>query len=122
MKKKIIFILVIVFFAIMLLGIFIFTTKNKKENSSPAFSYEELSNMALKYFYKNNSNLLPKKEYNVGISDDVIPEYQNQNMVVIEIRHINGSINTLDARYYINIYTAKGFDDNKNEINLKIIK
>ncbi len=122
MMKKIIFILVIVFFAIMLLGIFIFTTKNKKENISTTFNYEELSNMALEYFYKNNSNLLPKKEYNVGISDDVIPEYQNQNMVVIEIRHINGSINTLDARYYINIYTAKGFDDNKNEINLKIIK
>ena len=39
-------------------------------------------------------------------------------MVVIEIRHINNGNNTLDARYYINIYTASGIDDLNNSINL----
>ncbi len=92
-------------------------TENHEKNEEP-FSYEELSNMALEYFYKEGSNLLSKKEYSVGVSEDVIPKYQNQDMVVIEIRHINGSINTLDARYFINIYTAKGFDMDENEIDL----
>ncbi len=92
-------------------------TENHEKNEDP-FSYEELSEMAIEYFYENGSNLLPKKEYSVGVSSDVIPKYQNQNMVVVEIRHINGSINTLDARYFINIYTAKGFDMDENEIDL----
>ena len=39
-------------------------------------------------------------------------------MVVIEIRHINNGNNTLDARYYIDINTAKGFDDSDNPIDL----
>ncbi len=94
-------------------------TENHEKNED-SFSYEELSEMALEYFYKNGSNLLSKKEYSVGVSSDVIPKYQNQNMVVVEIRHINCSINTLDARYFINIYTAKGFDMDENEINLNI--
>ncbi len=92
-------------------------TENHEKNED-SFSYEELSEMALEYFYENGSNLLSKEEYSVGVSSDVIPKYQNQNMVVVEIRHINGSINTLDARYYINIYTAKGFDMDENEIDL----
>lgn len=92
-------------------------TENNEKYKEP-FSYEELSNMALEYFYKNGTNLLSKNEYSVGVSEDVIPKYQNQNMVVIEIRHINGSINTLDARYFINIYTAKGFDMDESEIDL----
>lgn len=90
------------------------TKDNKK-----SFSYDDLGNMALEYFFKNTTNLLPKEEYHVGIGENVISKYQNKDMVVIEIRHINNdSNNTLDARYYINIYTAKGFDDSKNEINL----
>ncbi len=92
-------------------------TESHEKNDEP-FSYEELSNMALEYFYKHGSNLLSKDEYSVGVSDEVIPKYQNQDMVVAEIRHINGSINTLDARYFINIYTAKGFDMDENEIDL----
>lgn len=89
-----------------------------------SFSYEELSNMALEYFFKTAPvESLPenvsKDEYHVGISEDVIDEYVNQDMVVIEIRHINNDINnTLDARYFINIFTAKGFDDSENEVNL----
>lgn len=88
------------------------------EKDKEPFSHEELSNMALEYFYKNGSNLLPKNEYSIGVSEEVIPKYQNQDMVVIEIRHINSSINTLDARYFINIYTAKGFDMDESEIDL----
>ncbi len=138
-KKKIVFgiiifllILSIIFFAYFLIeksvtdrADFDFTINNNNsiENEShdlnkEAFSYDELSNMALEYFYKKGFNLLPKNEYSIGVSDDVIPKYQNQDMVVIEIRHINGSINTLDARYFINIYTAKGFDMEENEIDL----
>ncbi len=95
------------------------SVENKdNEKDKDSFSYEELSNMALEYFYKNNSDLLSKNEYSVGVSEDVIPKYENQDMVVIEIRHINGSINTLDARYFINIYTAKGFDMDESEIDL----
>ncbi len=122
MKKIFTFILAIAFFTVMLSVVFTFNSKNKGENVISAFSNEELSSMALDYFYSHNSNLLPREEYNVGVSGDVIPKYQNQDMVVIEIRHINGSINTLDARYYINIYTAKGFDDMENEINLGNLK
>lgn len=91
-------------------------TKNNKES----FSYEELSNMALEYFFKTApTESLPenvaKDEYHVGIGEDVF----NKDMVVIEIRHVNnGMNNTLDARYYINPYTAKGFDDSRNDINL----
>lgn len=58
---------------------------------------------------------MAKDEYHVGIGEDVF----NKDMVVIEIRHVNnGMNNTLDARYYINPYTAKGFDDSRNDINL----
>lgn len=93
---------------------------NQKQDDKKSFSYEELSNMALEYFLKNGDDVfLPKEEYHVGIDNKVIPKYQNQDMIVIEIRHINNNINnTLDARYYINIYTAKGFDDLENEIDL----
>lgn len=91
-------------------------TKNNKKS----FSYAELSNMALEYFFKTTSTeSLPenvaKDEYHVGIEEDVF----NKDMVVIEIRHVNnGMNNTLDARYYINPYTAKGFDDSRNDIDL----
>lgn len=92
---------------------------NVKQNRPRPFSNEELGNMALEYFFKNGDIFLPKEEYHVGIDNKVIPKYQNQDMVIIEIRHINNNINnTLDARYYINIYTAKGFDDLENEIDL----
>lgn len=93
-------------------------TKNNKKS----FSYEELSNMALEYFFKTApTESLPenvaKDEYHVGIEEDVF----NKDMEVIEIRHVNnGMNNTLDARYYINIYTAKGFDDSGNEIDLNL--
>lgn len=87
-----------------------------------SFSYEELSDMALEYFFKKGDVLLPKEEYHVGIDDKIIPKYEDLgDMVVIEIRHINNNINnTLDARYYINIYTAKGFDDLEKEIDLNV--
>ncbi len=92
---------------------------NVKPNRPRPFNNEELSNMALEYFFKTGEILLPKEEYHVGIDNKVIPKYQNQDIVVIEIRHINNNINnTLDARYYINVYTAKGFDDLENEIDL----
>ncbi len=91
---------------------------NREENES--YSNDELSNIALDYFLKNTIDPLPKKEYSVGVSEEVIPKYQNQDMVVIEIRHINGSINSLDARYYINVYTLKGFDDMENIIDMNI--
>ncbi len=91
--------------------------ENNKNENEP-YSNDELSNIALNYFLKNAIDPLPKKEYSLGVSKEVIPKYQNQDMVVIEIRHINGSINSLDARYYINVYTLKGFDDMENVINL----
>lgn len=93
---------------------------NVKQNKPKSFSEEELEEMALEYFFKNGDDVfLPKEEYHVGIDNKVIPKYQNQDMVVIEIRHINNNINnTLDARYYINIYTAKGYDDLEKEIDL----
>lgn len=90
------------------------------------FTNSELSHLALEYFFRTTpKDTLPenvsKEEYHVGISEDVIEKYQNQDMVVIEIRHINNNVNnTLDARYYINVYTAKGFDDLENEIDLNL--
>ncbi len=96
------------------LGIEIYN--NVKQCSPQIFTNEELSNMALDYFLKNSKNTLPKEKYTVGISEEIIPKYQNQDMVVVEIRHINNANNTLDARYYINIYTAQGFDDSENKI------
>ena len=94
------------------------------EKDSP-FSEEKLGNMALEYFFKTTPEwtLDPnasKDEYHLGMAYD-IEKYQKQDMVVIEIRHIHNNINnTLDARYYINIYTAKGFDDSGNEIDLNL--
>ncbi len=85
-----------------------------------SYTNEELSSMALDYFMNNNDYLLSRNEYSVGISEEVPDIYQGQNLVVIEIRHINQGNNTLDARYYINIYTAKGFDDSNNIIDLTL--
>lgn len=118
MRKKFILLLIIALVASVLF--FAFKDKDKKttEETKQVFSYEELSNMALDYFMANNSNQLAREEYQVGISEEVIPKYENQNMVVIEIRHINGMINSLDERYFINIYTAKGFDMMEKEIDL----
>lgn len=91
------------------------------KDSHQSFSAKQLSDMALEYFFKNTTDLLPKDEYHVDIDDKVISKYQNQNMVTIEIRHVNNnSNNTLDARYYINIYTAKGFDDLENAIDFNL--
>lgn len=90
------------------------------------FTNSELSHFALEYFFKTApewtlSENVSKEDYHVGISEDVIEKYQKQDMVVIEIRHINNNINnTLDARYYINVFTAKGFDDSGNEIDLNL--
>lgn len=97
--------------------------KAKLIEKDPPFSEEKLGNMALEYFFKTTPEwtLDPnasKDEYHIGMAYD-IEKYQKQDMVVIEIRHIHNNINnTLDARYYINIYTAKGFDDSGNEIDL----
>lgn len=88
---------------------------NEEENP---YTYDELTDMALDYFLNNNEEVLDRDEYSVGISEDVPDMYQDQNMVVIEIRHVNNGNNTLDARYYINIYTVIGVDDANNEINL----
>ena len=91
------------------------TPQDDKEETP--YSNKELSDMALDYFLNNNEEALDRKKYSVGISEDVPDMYQGQNMVVIEIRHINNGNNTLDARYYINIYTAVGVDDANKEIN-----
>ena len=83
-----------------------------------AYTNDELSAMSLDYFMNNTDGTLSKDEYSVGVSEEVPDIYKDKNMVVIEIRHINNGNNTLDARYYINIYTASGIDDLDNPINL----
>ena len=83
-----------------------------------AYTNDELSAMSLDYFMNNTDGTLSKDEYSVGVSEEVPDIYKDKNMVVIEIRHINNGNNTLDARYYINIYTASGSDDLDNPINL----
>ena len=88
------------------------------ENEDTPFTDDELSTMALDYFLNNTEDPLERDEYSVGISRDVPEIYQDQNMVVIEIRHINNGNNTLDARYYIDTFTAEGFDDSDNPIDL----
>lgn len=93
--------------------------ENNEDEEQTPYSDDELSNMALDYFLNNNEDTLDRYEYSVGISEDVPDMYKDENMVVIEIRHINNGNNTLDARYYINIYTGIGVDDQDNEINLK---
>ncbi len=121
MKRKIAFIVIALI--IVIVGVWILVSNNRKEDYKKNYSYEELSNMALEYFFATGDIIEDKEEYHVGIDKNVIPKYQNQNMVVIEIRHINANvINTLDARYYINIYTAKGYDDLENDIDLKQYK
>lgn len=120
MKKILIIILTIIIIILAVLGSIFFKDKKEiEQNNNKPLSYSELSNLALDYYMNNNSYLLDKKEYNVGISKDVIPKYQSEDMVVIEIRHLNGSISALDARYYINIYTASGYDDMEKKIDLK---
>ena len=83
-----------------------------------AYTNDELSAMSLDYFMNNTDGTLSKDEYSVGVSEEVPDIYKDKNMVVIDIRHINNGNNTLDARYYINIYTASGIDDLDNPINL----
>ena len=83
-----------------------------------AYTNDELSAMSLDYFMNNTDGTLSKDEYSVGVSEEVPDIYKDKNMVVIEIRHINNGNYTLDARYYINIYTASGIDDLDNPINL----
>ena len=82
-----------------------------------AYTNDELRAMSLDYFMNNTDGTLSKDEYSVGVSEEVPDIYKDKNMVVIEIRHINNGNNTLDARYYINIYTASGIDDLDNPIN-----
>lgn len=94
-----------------------------KFNSKMAYTEKQLADMALDYFIKHNTDILSKEMYHVGGSEDVIDQYKNKDMVVIEIRHINDNINNaLDARYYINIYTAKGFDMSENEIDFNALE
>ncbi len=95
-----------------------FSKGNSKNNDGSPYSNNELETMALDYFMKNGSDLLSRDNYTVGISEDVPDLYQDEGLVVIEIRHVNNGNNTLDARYYINIYTGKGFDDLNNDIIL----
>lgn len=121
MKRKIMFIVIALMIVLVAFGVLV--NNNQKEDYKKSYSYEELSNMALEYFFKTGDVIEDKEEYHVGIDNNVIPKYQNQNMVVIEIRHINDNVNnTLDARYYINIYTAKGYDDLENDIDLNDLK
>ena len=82
------------------------------------YTNDELKEMALDYFLNNTEYALSKEDYNVGVSEEVPEIYEGQNLVVIEIRHINNGNNTLDARYYVNKDTAKGFDDMENSIDL----
>lgn len=95
-----------------------FSKENSKNNAGSPYSDDQLETMALDYFMKNGSDLLSRDNYTVGISEDVPDLYQDEGLVVIEIRHVNNGNNTLDARYYINIYTGKGFDDLNNDIIL----
>ncbi len=95
-----------------------YTANEDNENEDTPFTDDELSTMALDYFLNNTEDPLERDEYSVGISRDVPEIYQDQNMVVIEIRHINNGNNTLDARYYIDTFTAEGFDDSDNPIDL----
>lgn len=72
---------------------------------------------ALTYFLNNTVDTLEKEEYSVGISRDV-PDKYDSNYVAIEIRHIYNGRSALDARYYINTTTLKGYSDEDKEINL----
>ncbi|MDO4282145.1 MAG: hypothetical protein Q4D02_00780 [Clostridia bacterium] len=38
--------------------------------------------MALEYFFKNTTNLLPKEEYHVGMDNKVILQYENQDFKI----------------------------------------
>lgn len=91
--------------------------KPLSQKNNLALSRKELENMAFDYFCNHNSDLLPLEEYHIDATEDVIEEYKNMDMVTIEIRHVNGAISTCDARYFINVYTGKGFDFGDNEID-----
>lgn len=91
---------------------------------NPPFSYEKLADMALEYFFRTTpaeslAENVSKDEYHATVVGSAIEKYQDPEMVVIEIKHSNNGVNnTLDTRYYIDIFTAKGFDDSRNEIDL----
>ena len=87
------------------------------QHNNLALSRKELEDMAFDYFCNHNSDLLPLEEYHIDGTEDVIDKYKNMDMATIEIRHINGAISTCDARYFINVYTGKGFDSDDNEID-----
>ncbi|MDE6471319.1 MAG: hypothetical protein K2L19_09920 [Eubacterium sp.] len=87
------------------------------------FDKKELIDMALEYFINNTPDILPKEEYHAGGSIIVPEEYDDGKSITVEIRHINNGINnTLDARYFINIYTAKGVDFSGNAIDFNPYK
>ena len=87
------------------------------------FDKQELADMALEYFINNTPGVLNKEEYHVGGSIIVPEEYDDGKSITVEIRHINDGINnTLDARYFINIYTAKGVDSMGNTIDFNPYK
>ena len=146
-RLKVIFIFCVIIIIIILVELFISRNKNEEINDNHiandylneitpqnednvqnqenvfveedrAYTNDELSAMSLDYFMNNTDGTLSKDEYSVGVSEEVPDIYKDKNMVVIEIRHINNGNNTLDARYYINIYTASGIDDLDNPINL----
>ena len=97
----------------------IFKWEDYSKKANNIYTNAELEKIALDYFLANTKKPLERDRYSVGISSEVPDIYQGKNMVVIEIRHLNNGNNTLDARYYIALDTAKGYDDNNNVVDLK---
>ncbi|MDE6155849.1 MAG: hypothetical protein K2F67_05360, partial [Eubacterium sp.] len=82
------------------------------------FDKKVIADMALEYFIKNTPDVLDKEYYHAGGSIIVPEEYDDGKNITVEIRHVQDGINnTLDARYFINIYTARGVDSMGNSID-----
>lgn len=92
----------------------------QKEKENKRLSDTELSDLALIYFLNNNKDAKDDIEYSVGVTEEIIDKYKDLNMVTVEIRHVNKGNNTLDARYFINYYTAKGYDDLDREVDFNL--
>lgn len=90
----------------------------KKENKR--LSDTELADLALVYFLNNNKDAKEDIAYSVGVIDEIIDKYKDKDMVTIEIRHVNVGNNTLDARYFINYYTAIGYDDLGRDVDFNL--
>lgn len=98
--------------------IYAYSDKNRYLLKPLMFDKKELADMALEYFINNTPDISDKEDYHAGGSIIVPEEYDDGENITVEIRHIqNGINNTLDARYYINIYTAVGVDDMGNSID-----